>query len=192
VPPIGSSGESLAGGYGRWVIDLERGWPTERLDLEPLAVAHAAELASLLDDAALHEFTGGAPLSAAALAARYARLAARRSPGGDQLRGNWVIRVRGTGAAAGTVQATLPAAGPAAGPAEVAWVVARAAQGRGYASEAARSLVVVLRQAGWTVTAHIHPRHQASQRVARAAGLVPTAATCDGETRWVSPPPAAP
>ena len=169
-------------------MDLERGWPTERLDLEPLAVAHAAELAPLLDDAALHEFTGGMPLSAAALAARYARLAVCRSPGGDQLWGNWVIRVRATGAAAGTVQATLPAAGPA----EVAWVLARAAQGRGYASEAARSLVTVLRQAGWTVTAHIHPGHHASQRVARAAGLVPTAVIHDGETRWVSPPPAAP
>jgi RimJ/RimL family protein N-acetyltransferase len=192
MPPAGSSGESLAGGYGRWVIDLERGWPTERLDLEPLAVAHAAELAPLLDDAALHEFTGGAPLSAAALAARYARLAARRSPGGGQLWGNWVLRVRATGAAAGTVQATVPAAGPAAGPAEVAWVVARAAQGRGYASEAARSLAAVLRQDGWTVTAHIHPGHLASQRVARAAGLVPTAASHDGETCWASPPPAAP
>src|SRR5204863_3167168 len=86
------------------------------------------------------EFTAGTPLSEAALTARYTRLAARRSPGGGQLWGNWVIRVRATGAAAGTVQATLPAAGPAAGPAEVAWVVARAAQGRGYASEAARSL----------------------------------------------------
>ena len=139
MPPAGSSGESLAGGYGRWVIDLERGWPTERLDLEPLAAAHAAELAPLLDDAALHEFTGGAPLSAAALAARYARLAARRSPGGGQLWG---------------------------------------------------SLVTVLRQAGWTVMAHIHPGHHASQRVARAAGLMPTAAIDDGETRWTSPPPA--
>ena len=155
-------------------------------------MAHAAELALLLDDAALQEFTGGTPLSGAALAARYARLAARRSPGGDKLWGNWVIRVRATGAAAGTVQATLPAAGPASGPAEVAWVVARAAQGRGYASEAARSLVTVLRQAGWTVIAHIHPRHHASQQVARAAGFVPTACIHDGETRWVSPPPAAP
>jgi RimJ/RimL family protein N-acetyltransferase len=174
------------------VIDLDQGWSTERLDLEPLVVAHAAELAPLLDDTSLHEFTGGAPLPAAALAARYARLTARRSSGGDQLWGNWVLRVRATGVAAGTVQATLPAGGPASGPAEVAWVVARAAQGRGYASESARSLVTVLRQAGWTVTAHIHPRHHASQRVARAAGLVPTAAIHDGETRWVSPPPAAP
>jgi hypothetical protein len=84
----------LTGSYGRWVIGLGRGWSSERLDLEPLAVARTAELAPLLDDPALHEFTGGAPLSAAALAVRYARLAARRSPGGDQMRGNWVIARR--------------------------------------------------------------------------------------------------
>ncbi len=155
-------------------------------------MAHAAELAPLLDDTALHEFTGGAPLSAAALAARYARLAARRSPGGDQMWGNWVARVRATGTAAGAVQATLPAGGPAAGPAEVAWVVVRPAQGRGYAKEAARSLVAVLQAAGWTVVAHIHPGHLASQRVARSAGLSLTADVRDGEMRWVSPPPAAP
>lgn len=155
-------------------------------------MAHAAELAPLLDDAALHEFTGGVPLSAADLAVRYARLVARRSPEGDQMWGNWLIRVRATGAAAGIVQATLPAGGPAAGPGEVAWVVVRAAQGRGYASEAARSLVGVLQQAGWTVIAHIHPGHVASQRVAHAAGLSPTTDIRDGEIRWVSHPAAAP
>jgi len=171
------------------VIDVGRGWRTERLDLEPLAVAHATELAPLLDDTRLHEFTGGAPLSTAALAARYARLAERRSPGGDQVWGNWVMRLRGTGAAVGTVQATLPAGGPAAGPAEVAWVVAHAAQGCGYAKEAAGSLVGRLSRAGWTVTAHIHPGHLASQRVARAAGLMPTGdVRDDGELRWARPP----
>jgi len=148
-------------------------------------VAHAAELAPLFDDARLHEFTGGAPLGAAALAARYERLAVRRSPGGDQLWGNWVMRLLGTGAAVGTVQATLPAGGPAAGPAEVAWVVAPAAQRHGYATEAARSLVGLLHEAGWTVVAHIHPGHLASQRVARAAGLTPTGEVRDdGEMRW--------
>jgi len=155
----------------------------------PLAEAHAAELAPLLDDTRLHEFTGGAPLSAAALAARYARLAVRRSPDGGQLWGNWVMRLRGTGAAVGTVQATLPAGGPPAGPAEVAWVVASAAQGHGYAAEAAASLVGLLHEAGWTVVAHIHPGHLASQRVARAAGLVPTGeARDDGEIRWIRRP----
>jgi hypothetical protein len=117
------------------VVDLDRGWPTGRLELEPLRVAHAAGLAPLLDDASLHAFTGGAPLSAAALAARFARLAVRRSPGGEQIWGNRVPRIRAAGAAAGTAQATRPAGGPAAGPAEVAWVVVRAAQGRGYASK---------------------------------------------------------
>ena len=182
----------MTGSYGRRVIDLDRGWATERLDLEPLAVAHATELAPLLDDPSLHEFTGGAPLPTAALADRYARLAARRSPDGNQMWGNWVMRVHASGAAAGVVQATLPAGGPADGPAEVAWVVARPAQGRGYASEAARSLVAMLRQDGWTVVAHIHPGHLASQRVARAAGLSPTSDVRDGETRWISPPAPAP
>ena len=185
-------GAELTGRYGLRVIDLDRGWPVERLDLEPLAASHAAELAPLLDDASLHEFTGGAPLPAAALAARFARLAARRSPDGDQLWGNWVMRVRATGAVAGMVQATLPAGGPQQGPAEVAWVVVRAAQGRGYASEAARSLVAALQRAGWTVAAYIHPGHLASQRVARAAGLSPTTGIRDGEVRWVGTPTTAP
>ena len=170
------------------MIDLDSGWHTERLDLEPLTVAHAAELAPLLDDLRLHEFTGGAPASAAALADRYRRLEKRRSPGGDQGWGNWVMRVRATGRAAGTVQATLPTGGPA----EVAWVVAREAQGRGYAKEAARSLVALLLADGWAVVAHIHPGHLASQGVARAAGLSPTGDVYDGEVRWVSPPAAAP
>jgi len=170
------------------VINFDQGWRTGRLDLEPLTVAHAAELAPLLDDPALHEFTGGAPLDEPALAARYALLAARRSPAGDQMWGNWLIRLRETGGAVGTVQATLPAGGPAAGPAEVAWVVARTAQGCGYATEAARSLVARLLADGWTVTAHIHPAHLASQRVARAAGLSPTSEVHDGEIRWASSP----
>ena len=170
------------------VIDLDQGWPTVRLDLEPLVPGHAAELGPLLDDITLHEFTGGQPLSAASLAARYARLARRRSGDGSQLWGNWLVRVRSTGLAAGTVQATMPAAGPGAGFAEVAWVVARQAQGRGYAREAARSLVARLHESGWLVAAHIHPRHLASQHVARAAGLSPSSGSRDGEIRWTSRP----
>jgi RimJ/RimL family protein N-acetyltransferase len=168
------------------VVDLDQGWRTERLDLEPLTAEHAAELAPVLDDTALHEFIGGAPLPAAALARRYARLAARRSPEGHQLWGNWVMRVRDTGKSVGTVQVTMPAGGPAAGPAEVAWVVGVQAQGHGYAKEAACGLVALLREAGWTVVAHIHPAHLASQRVARAAGLSPTEEVHDGEVRWVT------
>jgi RimJ/RimL family protein N-acetyltransferase len=174
------------------VIDLNAGWQTERLDLEPLEPVHAAELGPALNEASLHRFIGGAPLGTRELAARYETLAARRSPDGDQLWGNWALRVRQTGVAIGTVQATLPSDGPAAGPAEVAWVLAREAQGRGYAKEAARGLVARLQAAGWTVIAHIHPGHLASQGVARAAGLSPTRDVHDGEVRWAGSPAAAP
>ena len=170
------------------MVDLETSWRTKHLDLEPVTAAHAAELAPALDDARLHQFTGGAPLDIDALTARFERLATRRSPDGGQLWGNWVLRSRETWTAVGTVQATLPARGPAAGPAEIAWVVATAAQGRGYAKEAARSLADRLSHAGWSVEAYIHPRHLASQHVARAARMVPTAAIRNGEQRWIRPP----
>jgi len=172
-------------GYGQGVIDLNAGWQTERLDLEPLEPADAAELGPALNEASLHRFIGGAPLGARELAARYERLAARRSPDGDQLWGNWVLRVRQTGAAVGTVQATLPADGPAVGPAEVAWVVAGAAQGHGFAKEAARSLTARLSEDGWSVAAYIHPGHCASRRVASAAGMTITATVRDGEQCWI-------
>ena len=47
---------------------------TARLDLLPLRVEHAAEMAEVLADPALHTFTGGTPYSPEALRARYERL----------------------------------------------------------------------------------------------------------------------
>jgi RimJ/RimL family protein N-acetyltransferase len=166
------------------VIDLDAGWQTERLGLEPLTQEHAAELAPALDDEDLHRFTGGVPLGLDALTKRYGLLTARRSPDGRQLWGNWALRERETGTAVGTMQATLPATGPGGAPAEVAWIVARPAQGRGYAKEAARSLTGRLVDDGWSVAAFIHPDHAASQGVARAAGLQVTDLVRDGEQCW--------
>jgi len=171
------------------VVDPEQGWSTERLVIEPLTCPHAAELFEVLDDPGLHRFTGGAPLPLPALVERYGRLESRRSPDGAAVWCNWVLRERASGVALGTLQATLPARGPSAGPAEVAWVVGRTGQGRGYAREAATSLVGQLRRAGWTVVAHIHPQHVASGRVAHAAGLRPTPDRVDGEVRWQLPAP---
>ena len=75
------------------MIDLDQGWCTERLALEPLVAEHAAELGPLLDDVALHKFTGGKPLSAAALAARYARRTV--SNANHRLRGDrWLVAVK--------------------------------------------------------------------------------------------------
>jgi RimJ/RimL family protein N-acetyltransferase len=166
------------------VVDPERRWLTDRLLIEPLTRAHAAELFPGLNDPGLHEFIGGEPLTLAELTARYARWESRRSPDGTYHWCNWLIRRLADRAAIGTLQATVPVAGPHAGAAEFAWVIVAAAQGHGYAGEAAASLVEAYVAEGWTAIAYIRPNHVASQRVAHAAGLRPTAIQLDGEVRW--------
>ena len=52
-------------------------WPsaptlrTARLSLEPLRVDHAEEMAPLLDDARLFDYTGGSPMTLEELRSRY-------------------------------------------------------------------------------------------------------------------------
>jgi RimJ/RimL family protein N-acetyltransferase len=177
---------------------------TGRLDLLPLRVRDADEMAEALSDPALHTFIGGAPSTAVQLRARYARLTAN-SPDPAVSWCNWVIRLRDRPGAVGTVQATVTGYGtgasgeatpatPAASmtpvrgsglTAEIAWVVGTPWQGRGIATEAARALVHWLTgQQVTTVVAHVHPDHAASAAVARAAGLHPTDRWHDGEVRW--------
>ncbi|MFD8299059.1 GNAT family N-acetyltransferase [Streptomyces bauhiniae] len=151
---------------------------TARLDLLPLRVEHATEMAGVLADPALHHFIGGTP---DALTARYRRLVAG-SPDPDVTWLNWVLRLREDSRLTGTVQATL---GAAHGTAEIAWVVGTPWQGRGLAKEAAVALVAWLTAYPVrSITAHIHPDHHASAAVARAAGLIPTPERQDGEVRW--------
>jgi len=159
-----------------------RPFATERLDALPLRVAHAEEMAAVLDDPALHTYTGGAPDSADGLRARYTRQTA--GPPEPWVRWwNWVLRVRDEDRLAGYVQATVDTR---AAEAEIAWVVGTRWQGRGYAKEAAAELVARLAReaAVRTVVAHIHPDHTASAAVAATAGLTPTEKWCDGERRW--------
>jgi RimJ/RimL family protein N-acetyltransferase len=134
----------------------------------------------VLDDKRLHDFTGGSPDSPAELRARYARLVAG-SPNPAVSWLNWIVRLRGSGQAVGTVQATVTGGGGSAGggrgtgdrlSAEVAWVIGRPWQGHGYAAEAAAGLAGWLLSEGATViTACIHPDHHASAGVAARAGL---------------------
>jgi RimJ/RimL family protein N-acetyltransferase len=147
---------------------------TDRLTLVPLLPEHAGEMAGVLSDPALHEFTGGSPLTALELRARYARLAT--GPAGWR---NWVLRLRSEDRLVGYVQATVEGR-----TAEVAWVVGTPWQGRGLAKEAAVALVGRLLDEVDTVIAHIHPEHAASQAVAAAAGLRPSGRMQDGEIRW--------
>jgi RimJ/RimL family protein N-acetyltransferase len=157
-----------------------------RVRLEPLEMEHAEEMAPLLDDPGLHTFTGGQPASVSELQQTYSRWVSGRSPDGTQRWLNWVVRRREDRRALGTVQATVTrdAAGLTA---EVAWVMAAAYQGCGYAKEAAQVMAVWLRQQGATpLVAHVHPDHAASAAVARSIGLAPTSIVVDGEVRWKS------
>ncbi|MEU6576598.1 GNAT family N-acetyltransferase [Streptomyces sp. NPDC046805] len=160
---------------------------TVRLDLLPLRVAHAEEMAAVLSDPSLHTFIGGAPDTPQALHSRYQRMTAG-SPDPSVTWLNWVIRHRDEACLTGTVQATIGPSGPGPGLiAEIAWVVGTAWQGRGIATEAARELVAWLSRQPvpvQAVIAHIHPEHQASAAVATAAGLTPTDEWHDGEIRW--------
>ncbi len=154
---------------------------TPRLVLEPLRVDHAEEMATVLDDPALHRFTGGLPDTVDELRARYVRQVAGSADERMQWL-NWVVRA-GPGAV-GYVQVTLmrPPGGPVA---ELAWVIGTAYQGRGYAREGAAAVVATLPE-DTLLVAHIHPDNRASAAVARALGLVPGEHVVDGETRWMS------
>jgi RimJ/RimL family protein N-acetyltransferase len=165
-------------------VELPHQLETERLRLEPLTTAHADEMAPLLDDAALHAYVGGAPLSLEELRERYARQGRGRSPDGRERWLNWIVRERASGDAVGYVQATVD---EERGAAEVAWVIASRFQGNGYAAEAAAAMLARLSEDGiCVIAAHIHPGHAASAGVARAIGLAPTSVIVDGEVRWES------
>lgn len=154
------------------------------LDLEPLCVEHADEMALLLDDTSLHEFIAGHPLDALELRARYARQVKGRSPDGRQRWLNWIVRLRRSGAVVGYVQATVSGP-PGSQGAELAWVIGSQHQGNGYAQQAVQVVRDVLSTRGVrTVQAHIHPGHHASNAVARHAGLSPIGKVVAGEARW--------
>jgi len=78
-----------------------------RLVLDPLRVEHADEMAPVLDDQALYEFTGGRPPTREELRRRFASQVAGRSPDGRARWLNWTVRLRATGRAVGTAQATV-------------------------------------------------------------------------------------
>jgi RimJ/RimL family protein N-acetyltransferase len=156
---------------------------SERLDLVPLRVEDAEEMAEVLGDQGLHEFIGGEPDTIGGLRERYAKLVGG-SPDPDELWLNWIVRRRSDAQPVGTVQATLTKR-EGEPTATVAWVIGVDWQNQGFASEAARALVDWLRGRGAVdVVAHIHPDHQASAVVATRAGLRPTDAREGGERIW--------
>lgn len=80
--------------------------------LEPLTVAHAPEMFSVLCDPAIYEFENEPPPSESWLAERYARLERRGPSDASQVWLNWVLRLP-SNELSGYVQATLLANGVA-------------------------------------------------------------------------------
>jgi RimJ/RimL family protein N-acetyltransferase len=138
-------------------------------------------MVEVLADPSLYGFTGGEAPAAETLRARYERQAAGASADGSEVWANWIVRRRDDGAAVGYVQAGVGAAG-----ADLAWVIGTPWQGRGFAGEAAAALAAFLCEQGVArLTAHVHPRHEASRRVAARAGLQRTGELAeDGEEVW--------
>ena len=151
---------------------------TDRLELTPLTVDDADEMAVVLASPELYTFTGGTPPTADQLRTRYGRqLAGPADP--DEQWHNWIVRAGGV--PIGYVQATVTPQ-----EAEIAWVTGIHAQGNGYATEAAEAMKHWLQGNGvQRIVAHIHPDHHASNGVARRLGLQPTGDFVDGERRWV-------
>ena len=155
--------------------------PTD-VTLRPLTVADAEVMSRVLADPTLYEFIGGEPPSVEELEDRYAFQTRGGSPDGTEEWINLVVVLGPGREPIGYVQATVPRDG---GPAEIAWVIGRAWQGRGHATRAAQLLVEQLEARGVRdVVGHIHPRHTASQVIARKLGMDPTDIMVDGETRW--------
>jgi enoyl-CoA hydratase/carnithine racemase/RimJ/RimL family protein N-acetyltransferase len=161
---------------------------SDRLVLEPLRVEHADEMAPVLADPELYQFTGGRPPTQEALRRRFTRLLEGGSPDARELWLNWTVRERATGRAVGTAQATVRTDETGA-TANLAWVIGVRHQGHGLAKEAAATVATWLRGQGVErLVAHIHPEHAASMAVARSIGLVPTQTLVDGEVQWQSQP----
>ncbi|WP_189321418.1 GNAT family N-acetyltransferase [Streptomyces flaveus] len=166
-------------------------WPTatlvmtSRLQLEPLQVEHAPEAVSVFDDVRLHKWTGGTPSTLEELEAKYRRQSARQSPDGRHGWLNWMLRRLADGQLVGTVQATLHHPNAGGIEAELAWVIGSDHQGNGYGHEGALAMAGWLRAHGVDgLTAHIHPQHEASIRIAQALGLSATDKVSGNEVLW--------
>jgi ribosomal-protein-alanine N-acetyltransferase len=110
------------------------------LRLEPLTVAHAHEMFSVLSDPAIYEFENEPSSSEEALSRRYAVLEGRRSRDGTQTWLNWVVRLE-SGELGGYVQATVFRSGAAL----VAYELASRHWRQGIGSTAVAAMLAELR-----------------------------------------------
>lgn len=147
---------------------------TPRLQLEPLQPEHADEMFPLLLDPAIYHYLDyGPPASLQALQDLYTRLGRGGSADGAEVWLNWLVRLK-AGAAIGYVQATVYPGHKA----YIAYVLASAHWGRGYAHEAMQALLehlAAVHPVGrWSAV--IEERNERSARLLRRLGFEPAPA----------------
>jgi ribosomal-protein-alanine N-acetyltransferase len=114
---------------------------TERLHLEPLVVAHAAEMFWFLTDARIYRFIPHEPPpELASVIARFETLEKRGPASGDRTWLNWVARAKADRRCIGRVEVTLRLGGSA----YFAYEIAPALWGQGFATEACSRIVAAL------------------------------------------------
>lgn len=148
--------------------------------LSPLRAGDADDLVGLLEEPRLREWLAAS--NAGELRARFATWESRRSPTGDELWLNWIVRSRSDARALGWVQASVRAdAG------SIAYALVASERGVGAAADAVRTVTRWLRDRlrVCSLEAHIDQANVASERVARAAGFTATQRRVAGETVWV-------
>ena len=157
---------------------------TARLRLEPLRASHAALLFPMLADPRIYTYVPDeARVTVAMLAARFGELARGAPPEANECWLNWVLRRRDDGAAVGTLQATIEPGGRA----WIGYLLASAAWGQGFATEACAWLVAELAQRHRVrdVLASVDARNLRSIAVLERVGFA-RVATCAAELRGVA------
>ncbi len=153
-----------------FLVSPENEMALPRLCLEPLVVAHATALYTALQDPALYTFIPqDPPLSLADLLVRYAALSMRRSPTGQEVWLNWVLRRRGTDDYVGAVQATIHEDRTTM----LAYMIFPSFWGHGYAREGCARVLTHLREAYDVsrVAAEIDTRNTASIQLIEVLGF---------------------
>ena len=142
---------------------------SRRLNLEPITEIHAQELCELFHDPDLHHFVPFEPISLEKQKERCARWAKRRSPDGTEIWLNWAGRDK----ASGQVIAHFQAGVRENGVASIGYLVARAFQGKGYATEGLQTVFRFLHEAMGVseIKAWSDSRNEASHRLAKKLGM---------------------
>jgi RimJ/RimL family protein N-acetyltransferase len=146
------------------------GLETERLRLEPLTHDHAAEYFVLLSDPRIFEFIPqDPPPTVDAVEARFRILEKRRSPDGEEMWLNWVLRSKALGVCVGRVEVTVCQDRSAM----LAYELQPEQWGQGFASEACGRVIETLfaRYGVDRVVAEVDTRNTASIRLLERLGF---------------------